>query len=790
MVCIIHQTSRIYRFCIPVILGLILLGSANAHGGSILFVDDDAPLGGDGLSWETAYRFLQDALTNASGGGVSEIHIAQGAYTPDSNESNPNGTDDRQATFQLLNNLAIIGGYAGIGAKNPDARDILLYLTSLTGDLLENDNPGFANNNENSFHVVTASGTDNTAVIDGLTITAGNANDVGDNIYGAGLFNVNGHFAANNCTFSFNTAIGECGIDCETGFGGGIYNSQGSPILTNCAFIGNRAATYGGGIYNDNSNPSINSCTFTDNVGGNFFGGYGGGICNYLSDAEIIDCTFTNNGAGFGGGISNIESNPTITNCSITSSYYVGIPCNEPGACSSGMYNSQSNPEVNNCTFSINGGVGMMNWDSQPIVADCTFIAESHGMVNNQSDSIVINSFFTGNSQFGENGGGMKNIDSNLTITNCTFNVNLALSGGGIYSEGGSLVIENSIFTGNIAGYRGGGIATLNSSITITNCAFLENTAPLSQSQAGGAIFSEDSYLTLIDSVFNENQGYHGGAITAVAFDNADASLTITNCSISNNVAGVGGGVFHQDVPMIIINSTITGNQASGDLGSGGGIITIYPNGIAILANTTISANMAKSGGGVAIVLGGSMFANNSILWNNSPNQFSDSATVSFSNVQGGWPGIGNIDADPMFVDPGQGDFRLASGSPCIDAGHNWRVPVDTNDYDENGTICELFPVDLDGNPRFNADEADFDPGCGIPVVVDMGAYEYQFDPVEQVIFADLNGDRNVTMLDLLALFAEWGICETECCLADLDMNNTVNTTDLLILFANWGPCK
>ncbi|MCH8824104.1 MAG: hypothetical protein IH984_11415 [Planctomycetes bacterium] len=104
--------------------------------------------------------------------------------------------------------------------------------------------------------------------------------------------------------------------------------------------------------------------------------------------------------------------------------------------------------------------------------------------------------------------------------------------------------------------------------------------------------------------------------------------------------------------------------------------------------------------------------------------------------------------------------------------------------------LCELFPVDIDGSPRFNADEEDHDPGCGIPVVVDMGAYEYQFDPVDQITFADLNGDNAVNTLDLLSLFADWGDCAIGCCLADLDLDGTVNTIDLLILFSNWGACE
>ena len=70
----------------------ILLLSSIAHGGGLLFVDDDAPPGGDGKSWETAYRFLADALFAAGKGQVGEIRVAQGVYKPDRDESNPDGT--------------------------------------------------------------------------------------------------------------------------------------------------------------------------------------------------------------------------------------------------------------------------------------------------------------------------------------------------------------------------------------------------------------------------------------------------------------------------------------------------------------------------------------------------------------------------------------------------------------------------------------------------------------------------------------------------------------------------
>ncbi len=158
---------------------------------------------------------------------------------------------------------------------------------------------------------------------------------------------------------------------------------------------------------------------------------------------------------------------------------------------------------------------------------------------------------------------------------------------------------------------------------------------------------------------------------------------------------------------------------------------------------------------------------------------------MAYSDVQGGEPGVfvqfgstlnwgaGNIDADPMFVDAGNDDYHLVSGSPAIDAGHNWAV-------------VERTDADLDGNPRFADDPGTPDTGCGIPVVVDMGAYEYQGNPFP-VKPGDIDGNGVVNVTDFLLLLAAWGPCLEDCCLADFDLNGDVGITDFLILLANWG---
>ncbi len=96
------------------------------------------------------------------------------------------------------------------------------------------------------------------------------------------------------------------------------------------------------------------------------------------------------------------------------------------------------------------------------------------------------------------------------------------------------------------------------------------------------------------------------------------------------------------------------------------------------------------------------------------------------------------------------------------------------------------MPLDLDGNPRFTDDPATPDSGCGVPAVVDMGAYEFPGDPFEMNI-GDIDGDGVIAVPDLLSLLAGWGPAGAGCQLIDLDLDGIVGVPDLLALLANWG---
>jgi len=164
----------------------------------------------DGSSWEIAYADLQQALTAAVSG--DRILVADGTYKPTT-------TTDRTISLQLKTGVAVLGGYAGYAAHDPDARHFDAYKSILSGDI---GKP--ADNRDNSYHVVLASGVDSTAILDGFTITGGNANGADDlQKRGAAMHNSSSSPTLTNCILWNDTALS----------GSELYNSEGSaPAVT------------------------------------------------------------------------------------------------------------------------------------------------------------------------------------------------------------------------------------------------------------------------------------------------------------------------------------------------------------------------------------------------------------------------------------------------------------------------------------------------------------------------------------------------------------------------------
>jgi uncharacterized repeat protein (TIGR02543 family) len=214
--------------------------------GRIWYVDAAAAPGGDGTSWKKAFVYLQDGLARAADG--DSVWVAQGLYWPDLGGGQRVG--NREAAFRLQKGVAICGGFpTGGGAW--EQRHPLLYQSILTGDI------GKANAaTDNSFHVVTGSGTDRTAILDGCTITGGFASGAEPQDRGAGLYNLWGGPQIRNCLFAGNTAAGK---------GGGACNIESKATFINCVFTGNTAGTCGGGVYSEQGNVALTNCTFAAN---------------------------------------------------------------------------------------------------------------------------------------------------------------------------------------------------------------------------------------------------------------------------------------------------------------------------------------------------------------------------------------------------------------------------------------------------------------------------------------------------------------------------------------------
>ena len=365
-----------------------------------------------------------------------------------------------------------------------------------------------------------------------------------------------------------------------------------------------------------------------------------------------------------------------------------------------------------------------------------------------ETEETVLDGFTLRNGSTG-NGGGIYCTGASPTITNCTISENTAdYNGGGIDAkEFSSITIMDCTITGNIS--RGGGGIRCDeiSSLTITNCTITGN-----QAESGGGGITASGSGTIENCVVSNNSGDFGAGISG------PMSGTIMNCAILNNSGRQGGGIYSfGGADPTITNCTISGNSASEE---GGGIKCHESS--ATITNCIISGNSAREGGGIrcsrasptitnctitgntGLETGGGIYTRetpapiikNSILWGNEAPQgheiyvWSGHPGVSYSDVQGGWSGEGNVDADPLFA--GGDEYRLDTGSPCVDAGDPDPSYVDAclppslgaerndmgayggpgacgwcGDYDGDG-----FESDICGGPDCDDADIDFHPGA------------------------------------------------------------------------------
>ncbi len=289
------------------------------------------------------------------------------------------------------------------------------------------------------------------------------------------------------------------------------------------------------------------------------------------------------------------------------------------------------------------------------------------------------------------------------TVSHCVFrfnsthNENFNGGGGAIYARYSSAVIEKNRFANNSADSGGAVVVHLLGTPIIRGNTFLDNEAVLS----GGALYLGAETSPVVEhNTFLRNHGGSGGGIgswTAYVFYLTYPTIR-NNLIAFNSASSKGGGMYLRSDQAIVDNNIVAFNTAE----RGGGIHAInYPSSSPFVTNTIIWGNTASITGDQVDLR----------------TETNSAISITYSNIQGGWEGVGNIDEDPMWVDPGywddngtpgdpsddfwvEGDWRLLPGSPCINTGDPAFIPA-------------VGETDLEGHARVLCE------------LVDMGGYEF-----------------------------------------------------------------
>jgi hypothetical protein len=388
-------------------------------------------------------------------------------------------------------------------------------------------------------------------------------------------------------------------------------------------------------------------------------------------------------------------------------------------------------------------GAGLYVYNSAATLDDSTLsnnVAAPDSRLNYRAGLATLGAELIGPSGApGYGGGAAAWVSSTLTITGSTIISNAAGSGGGagLWLNESTATLYGSTVTNNSAGFKGGGLSLwYNSAVVLDGSTLTGNTA----NEGAGLLLGYHSVATLTNNIIADNHANHGGGGIMV---DQYAQAQIANAAIEHNSADYGGGVAVRAGSSAFISGTRVISNTANENGGGVGIWHDGP--VVVMANTVISANYGHNAGGVGMwELGGTFTGTNLLvagnhsgpgpagiaLWGSSGGQLmnvtisgNDSATgfdgaevegpvsgfsivnsifwgngtgganlggnnldVSYSDVQGGFTGPGNINADPLFI--GSGDYHLGVGSLCVDRG----TPAGAPAHDIEGTPRDTWP--------------------------------------------------------------------------------------------------
>jgi len=512
--------SRVTNCLFALILAFVLVSgtpATRAHAsGATLRVKMGGVASGTCNDWGANACDLQYALGLAE--STDEVWVKEGTYTP--------GTA-RTDTFTLESGVGIYGGFDG-SETNRSGRTPSTHVTTLSGNI---GDAGSAT--DNSYHVVYSVAADNSAVLDGFTVTGGYADGAEPNNGGGGMYIHFGGPTVSQVRFYENHAL----------MGGGMLNNSGSPILTDVTFDYNTAVLGAGGMANLSTGyPDLTDVTFLSNSAGS---GIGGGMYNYNTYPILTNMTFTSNSASSGGGIySEQSSHVTMSHATFTTNQALGTAGN-----GGGMYDDHTTAILEDMTFYANtadggGGGGMY--------------------IKNGSNTTITRGGFTSNAA--DEGGGIYNDNSDMVLTKVTFNQNTGTSnGGGLWTKFGNPSLTAVLFSSNVTNGDGGGIHSDSSSLILTKAALIDNMAT---SGKGGGIYSTGANSAALENVtFSGNAAMYGGGMTV----DGGTDKTLNHVTMSGHSAWSGGGMYClNSTRSIISNSIFWGNASGGDFANDG----------------------------------------------------------------------------------------------------------------------------------------------------------------------------------------------------------------------------
>ncbi len=279
-----------------------------------------------------------------------------------------------------------------------------------------------------------------------------------------------------------------------------------------------------------------------------------------------------------------------------------------------------------------------------------------------------------------------------------------------------------TVTRGSNYGGGGAGMRNVGTSPTVANCTFSHHRVDCESCEGpcgGGAMYNADNAPSVVGCTFDRNDavGYTWNECVigvGAAMYNDRATVFIADSTFSRNAAdnepyeepgGLGGALYNRDSTVELVNTQFINNWAVWD---GDALYNLNSDVRLLNASFWSVQGYADS----VYSSGGRLTAANSIFWSGLPPQIvvrnGTIVTVAYSDVQGGYPGTGNIDADPLYVSTELYDLHLSPLSPCIDRADGDVAP----------------PTDMDGWARCD-DPATANLGRGSPPYADMGAYEH-----------------------------------------------------------------